>query len=123
MRYVNVTDAREELLNIVKNGEQVIITRNGKPAVVILSFDEYQQLAALRDAARDPEEFLAAVTAHHAVQRGTRVTGLSEYEISERLKEIEKTLLEKATGIEKDIKQLQSSVQRIDSRVSSKATA
>lgn len=123
MDYVNVTDVREDLLNIVKNGKQITITRNGKPAAVILSFHEYQQLAALRDATRDPEEFLAAVNAHRAVQRGTRVTGVREDEIAERLTHMERTLLEKALGIENNIKKLQSSVQRINERVSSKATA
>ena len=37
MRYANVTEARGELLNIVKNVETVTITRNGKPAVVVHS--------------------------------------------------------------------------------------
>jgi prevent-host-death family protein len=121
--YVNVTDVREDLLNIVKNGKQIAITRNGKPTAVILSFHEYQQLAALRDATRDPDEFLAAVSAHRAVQRGTRIIGSPEDEIADRLTQMERTILERAVGIENHIKKLQSSVQRIDERVNSKATA
>jgi prevent-host-death family protein len=47
-RSIPVTEAKRDLLPIVKQiavtGESVLINRKGKPAAVLLSFDEYESL-------------------------------------------------------------------------------
>ena len=129
MRYVNVTDARDELLNIVKNQEPVIVTRNGQPAVAMVPFAEYQQLAAARDAVRNPEAFAASVSAHRRVQEGIRrehreeiIRGVTEEVFDKRIRDLEKLVIDKTLHLEQDLKQLQTTVQDM-APVSSRSTA
>jgi prevent-host-death family protein len=51
---MKITDARSHLADIVRDAsmrdEPTVITQNGRPAAVVIGFDEWKELAALRDA-------------------------------------------------------------------------
>jgi len=51
---VKITDARSRLADIVRDAsmlnEPTVITQNGRPAAVVIGFDEWKELAAIRDA-------------------------------------------------------------------------
>ncbi len=51
---VKITDARSRLADIVRDAsmlnEPTVITQNGRPAAVVIGFEEWKELAALRDA-------------------------------------------------------------------------
>jgi prevent-host-death family protein len=115
MRYATVTEAREDLLNIVSNEETVTVTKKGHPAVVIVPFEDYQELASLKDAMRDPDELFRAIQSHRLVQQGIRsdrrTAATSKTE--EMISDLEKLVIEKTLGIQEEIRELQVSVQRI----------
>jgi len=56
-RTVPFTEARGSLSELLDElalvHEHVVITRNGKPAAVLLSADEYETLSALRESEED----------------------------------------------------------------------
>ncbi len=51
---MKITDARSHLADIVRDAsmrdEPTVITQNGRPAAVVIGFEEWKELAALRDA-------------------------------------------------------------------------
>lgn len=51
---MKITDARSHLADIVRDAsmldEPTVITQNGRPAAVVIGFDEWKELAAVRDA-------------------------------------------------------------------------
>lgn len=52
-----VTEARNNLLNLIRSArnmlERVIITKNGKPEAVLISFDEYESWLETLEISRD----------------------------------------------------------------------
>ncbi len=54
-----ITEARNNFLGLVRNAknvlERVIITKNGKPEAVLLSYDEYEGWLETIEITKDPE--------------------------------------------------------------------
>ena len=49
-RYLNVTDARKELLDLVeqlKKGDRVVLTKRGQPRAVLVNYERYALLEDL----------------------------------------------------------------------------
>ncbi len=59
MKYFSVAEARAKLAAIldsaVKSRERTVITRNGEPAAVIMSLDDYESMNETLDILADPE--------------------------------------------------------------------
>jgi len=70
MRYVNITNARKQLPKLVKSVEASVIMRHGKPVGVLIAYDEYRGLRALRVLARDPSRLQEIMELHEKVMRG-----------------------------------------------------
>lgn len=64
MRYVSITEARKDLPGLVDSEQMTVVTRQGKPVSVLMSFDAFLSIRADLELARDPER-LAAVLADH----------------------------------------------------------
>ncbi len=75
---VNLTDARARLSDladeVVNTHEQVTITRNGVPAMVMLSVDEYEGLMETLEILRDPRAVADLQTAQEEYERGEAYT-------------------------------------------------
>ena len=79
-QYLTASEARQKwmrLLDDVKDGERVIITRRGKPAAVVIDFERHQLLSELARLWQDPESFRYLQAAHEDLRRGrvVRVKG------------------------------------------------
>ena len=59
MRFFSMAEARAKLAAIldsaVKSNERTVITRNGEPAAVIMSLDDYESMNETLDILADPE--------------------------------------------------------------------
>jgi len=59
MKYFSVAEARAKLAAILdsatKSNERTVITRNGEPAAVIMSLDDYESMNETLDILADPE--------------------------------------------------------------------
>ncbi|MFQ5683193.1 MAG: type II toxin-antitoxin system Phd/YefM family antitoxin [Candidatus Binatia bacterium] len=56
-RYLNVTEARKELLDLVeqlKQGDRVVVTKHGQPRAVLVNFERYALLEDLAWVLQDP---------------------------------------------------------------------
>ena len=72
-RYINTSEARQKfrsLVEEVEDGDQVIITKQGKPKAVIVNFDELQTLKAVARLWQDPEALQAMRRSLDAVKTG-----------------------------------------------------
>lgn len=72
-RYINTSEARQKFLSLVEeveDGDQVIITKQGKPKAVIVNFDELQTLKAVARLWQDPEALQAMRKSLDAVKTG-----------------------------------------------------
>jgi len=61
-RYITTREARQKFLNLVdevEDGDQVIITKQGKPKAVIVNFEQLQTLKAVARLWQDPEALRA----------------------------------------------------------------
>src|SRR3990170_2157987 len=61
-RYITTSEARQKFLNLVdevEDGDQVIITKQGKPKAVIVNFEQLQTLKAVARLWQDPEALRA----------------------------------------------------------------
>lgn len=55
---------------VVKRSDEVIITRNGKPAAVLISADEYDSWRETQEIKRDPELMKQIRASEEAYKRG-----------------------------------------------------
>lgn len=72
-RYLNVTDARKELLDLVeqlKKGDRVVLTKHGQPRAVLVNFERYALLEDLAWVLQDPGRQAALHQAWNEIQRG-----------------------------------------------------
>jgi prevent-host-death family protein len=72
-RYVTTHEAGQKFLSLVEeveNGDQVIITKQGKPKAVIVNFEQLQTLNAVARLWEDPEALLAMRKSLHEVRAG-----------------------------------------------------
>jgi len=71
--YVNATEARQrflQLLDVVQQGDQVIVTRHGTPAAVLIDFERLETLKSLARLWQDPEALRAMKEANEQVKAG-----------------------------------------------------
>jgi prevent-host-death family protein len=61
-RYITTSEARQKFLSLVEeveDGDQVIVTKQGKPKAVIVNFEQLQTLKAVAQLWQDPEALRA----------------------------------------------------------------
>ncbi len=61
-RYINTSEARQKFLSLVdevEDGDQVIITKQGKPKAVIVNFEDLETLKAVARLWQNPEALQA----------------------------------------------------------------
>jgi prevent-host-death family protein len=61
-RYITTSEARQRFLSLVEeveDGDQVIVTKQGKPKAVIVNFEQLQTLKAVARLWQDPEALRA----------------------------------------------------------------
>ena len=61
-RYITTSEARQKFLNLieeVEDGDQVIVTKQGKPKAVLVNFEQLQTLKAVARLWQDPEALRA----------------------------------------------------------------
>lgn len=79
MKYVPITEARSSLPDLVDSEEVSVITRQGRPVSVLLSFDAYRSMQADLEMAADPRDYLASVESHRRAMAGD-FEGFVEYD-------------------------------------------
>ena len=78
-RYITTSEARQKFLNLVdevEDGDQVIVTKQGKPKAVLVNFEQLQTLKAVARLWQDPEALRAMRKSLDDVKTG-RVLRLS----------------------------------------------
>ena len=72
-RYLNVTEARQGLLDLVENIEghdRVVITKRGKPRAVLVDFEQFKLLEDVAWIFQDPRRRAAMQESWEAMQQG-----------------------------------------------------
>ena len=72
-RFLTATEARQQLLRMldeVREGERVVITRRGKPAAVLMDFERHQLLTELARLWQDPQSLSQIHAAHEEARTG-----------------------------------------------------
>ncbi len=78
-RYITASEARQKFLNLieeVEDGDQVIVTKQGKPKAVLVNFEQLQTLKAVAQLWQDPEALRAMRKSLEDIKAG-RVLRLS----------------------------------------------
>lgn len=86
-RFLTATEARKQFLKLldeIKEGEQVIITRRGKPTAAVIDFERLQLLTELARLWQDPQS-LEHIRAAHEDLRAGRVYRLKGVPTVQRL--------------------------------------
>jgi prevent-host-death family protein len=79
-QFLTASEARQKwlrLLDDVKDGERIVITRRGKPAAVVIDFERHQLLMELARLWQDPEALRILRAGHEDLEKGrvVRVKG------------------------------------------------
>ena len=72
-RYMTVSEVRQRFLQLVDEtveGDQVIVTKRGKPAVVLIDFERLETLKRVAQLWQDPEALRAMKEAMEDVETG-----------------------------------------------------
>jgi len=72
-QFLNVTEARRKLLDLVealRGGDRVIITKHGRPRAVLVDSDRYELLEDLAWVLQDPGRRAALQASYDEMQRG-----------------------------------------------------
>ena len=72
-RYLTTSEARQKFLSLVEeveDGDQVIVTKQGKPKAVIVNFEQLETLKAVARLWQDPEALRAMRLALDDVKAG-----------------------------------------------------
>ncbi len=75
-QFLTASQARQNwlrLLDDVRDGERVVITRRGKPAAVVVDFERHQLLSELARLWQDPQSLSHIQAAHEEVRSGKAV--------------------------------------------------
>ncbi len=75
-KFLTASEARQKFLRLlddVKDGERVVITRRGKPAAVVVDFERHQLLSELARLWQDPQSLSHIRAAHEEVRTGRTV--------------------------------------------------
>jgi len=86
-RFLTATEARKQFLKLldeIKEGERVIITRRGKPTAAVIDFERLQLLTELARLWQDPQS-LDHIRAAHEDLRAGRVYRLKGVPTVQRL--------------------------------------
>lgn len=86
-RFLTATEARQQFLRLldeIKEGERIIITRRGKPTAAVIDFERLQLLTELARLWQDPQS-LAHIRAAHEDLRAGRVYRLKGVPTVQRL--------------------------------------
>ena len=86
MRTMSFSEIRKHMSELIDPAETILLTRNGKAVSAVLSVNVYRSIQALKDVARDPERFAAAMAAHAKVQAGDYSDTVSMEELKAYLK-------------------------------------
>jgi prevent-host-death family protein len=83
--YVNATEARQrflQLLDVVQQGDQVIVTRHGTPVAVLIDIERLETLKSLARLWQDPEALRAMKESSEQVKAGQvlRMKGMPKIE-------------------------------------------
>lgn len=70
MKYVSMSEARDDLPALLDSPERVILTRNGKPVAVLVSLEEFRVMRATQALAGVPDELARILESHRRVQGG-----------------------------------------------------
>ena len=71
--FLTASEARQKFLRLlddVKEGERIVITRRGKPAAVVIDFERHQLLSELARLWQDPQSLSHIRAAHEEVRTG-----------------------------------------------------
>lgn len=71
------------IAGVVRRSDEIIITRNGKPAAVIISADEYDSWRETQEIKRDPDLMKQIRENEAAYQRGEYMTYRTKEELDE----------------------------------------
>ncbi len=91
--FLTASEARQKFLRLldkVKQGERVVITRRGKPAAVVIDFERHQLLSELARLWQDPQSLSHIRRAHEEVRTG-RVVRLKGAPTVKRLVQLART--------------------------------
>ncbi len=72
-RYLTVSEARQRFLKLVDEtleGDQIVVTKRGKPAVVLIDFERLQTLKMVAGLWQDPDAMAAMKEAFEDVKAG-----------------------------------------------------
>lgn len=72
-RFLTATEARQQFLKLldeVREGERVVITRRGKPTAVLIDFEQHQLLSELARLWQDPQSLSHIRVAHEEARTG-----------------------------------------------------
>lgn len=72
-RYVTVSEARQRFLRLIEEtleGDQIIVTKRGMPAVVLIDFERLETLKRIAQLWQDPEALRAMKEAMADVKAG-----------------------------------------------------
>lgn len=87
--YMTATEARQrllQLLDVIQQGDQVIITRHGTPAAVLIDFERFETLKGLARLWQDPEALRAMKEANEQVKAGRVLKMKGRPKVAEILK-------------------------------------
>ena len=72
-RFITASEARQRFLELIKDaldGDQIVVTRRGTPAAVLIDFDRLETLKSLARLWQDPETLRAMREARDDVAAG-----------------------------------------------------
>ena len=72
-KFVTASEARQRFLKLIDealDGDQIVVTRRGSPAVVLIGFDRLETLKSVARLWQDPEALRAMREAEHDLRSG-----------------------------------------------------
>ncbi len=72
-RHLSVSEARQRFLQLVEEalaGDQIVVTKHGAPAVVLIGFERLEMLRSIARLWQDPEALRAIRQANDDVEHG-----------------------------------------------------
>lgn len=83
-RILSVSDVKTHLPSLIvgvsQREEEIVVTRNGKPAAVLLGYEEYERLRATIDVLSDPDLRRQIEKSREFFSSGRRGLGLEVFE-------------------------------------------
>lgn len=83
MRFMNISNARKSLADLISAPDRTVLTREGEPAAVMVPIEDYSSLVAAHALLHDPRTFADALEDHQKVQAGD-LSGTLRLELRDR---------------------------------------